>query len=196
MVSHPEFDNLNIDDPEEVRERYEELAFEVRNHFLRSPVIASVFRRKVLRLRELWDIALQLTGEEPSTRKGIKVPDLPPTSDLAEMDKRNSQLKLLVSTTLHPDELGVLAEQMITGEEYYEQAMLERFGWFVEDPLKFAEYYDPAVKLSAPADRYELRKIMLQLPGRPDAPPDEGYRKVLTEVYRIIKLQKLSASRP
>lgn len=134
-------DILNLRAVPEEREVFEELleelVFEVREYFLRQPVITELYRSRIRKLQQLNEAAETLGF--PEQGDDVDLPEvffdnakaLDATFDLHQ--QKVSELRLLMSATLKPQALSMLALRLTEVQDAYESHLMKLTSSFVTE---------------------------------------------------------------
>ncbi len=139
LIDHP---------PEDVLEELlEERCFDLRDYFLRNPVIPELYASRVRRLQRIAEAAEAL-GFHWAARPPKPLIVLGRTASLAELLKRfeaeQAVLRSRLSASLHPIELADLAEAMVALQLDYEAGFFELTRAFgtTDEAVKAADHLD------------------------------------------------------
>lgn len=131
-----------------LEELVEDRCFELRDYFLRNPVIPELYASRIKRLERLADAAEALglpVLAHPSTSKSSAAFKGAPLDDILRgFEESHALLRTEMSATLHPLALAGIAQAMIEVQEQYEEAFFiatQRFG-IQADAVKASDHLD------------------------------------------------------
>ncbi len=162
------------DEREVFEELLDELVFDVREYFLRQPVITELYRSRIRKLQQFNEAAETLGFPEEGDLPVLPDVDfhnakaLDVTFDLHQ--KKVSEIRLMMSGTLKPRALSLLAERLTEVQDGYEARLLEQTSSF-----KTEEGY---VKANEASDSGRLAWLLKHS-------PDEFTRALARERRRI-----------
>lgn len=140
---------LSAQPPVDVLEEVvEDRCFELRDYFLRNPVIPELYASRIKRLERLAEAAEALglpVLAHPSTSKSSAAFEGASLDDILRgFEESHALLRKQMSATLHPLALAGIAQAMIEVQEQYEEAFFmatQRFG-IQEEAVKASNHLD------------------------------------------------------
>ncbi len=131
-----------------LEEVVEDRCFELRDYFLRNPVIPELYASRIKRLERLAEAAEALglpVLAHPSTSKSSAAFEGASLDDILRgFEESHALLRKQMSATLHPLALAGIAQAMIEVQEQYEEAFFmatQRFG-IQEEAVKASNHLD------------------------------------------------------
>lgn len=149
-----------------LEEIIEDAVFEVREYFLRNPVIPELYESRIRRLRMISEATESLGLKPRQVELDFQSYEFEQHSDLIEVirlhEEQLTALRLGLSASLDPDIVSAHASQMIAAQISFEGrffTLTEAFG-ISEDSVKASEHADTGRLL-----------FMLRSASRPDVAP-------------------------
>lgn len=131
-----------------LEELVEDRCFELRDYFLRNPVIAELYESRIRRLERIAEAAealgLQLAAHPSETTSTVAFDGASLSELLRRFEEEQALVRTRMSTTLNPLALASIARAMIEVQGLYEDAFFSsthRFG-VQEDAVKASDHLD------------------------------------------------------
>ncbi len=160
------FDLAEVPPLDVLEEIIEDAVFEVREYFLRNPVIPELYESRIRRLRLIDEASKSLGLKAPQVDLDFQKFEFEQLSDLIEVirlhEEQLTSLRFGLSASLDPNVVSSHASEMIAAQISYEEhffTLTEVFG-ISEDSVKASEHVDTGKLL-----------FMLRSASRPDVAP-------------------------